>query len=499
MKKNNILLIGLAALAIGACKPNLDPVPANAGKNLDLTKYIAVGNSLTAGYADGGLYNEAIMYSYPNFIAKQFKLVGGGEFNQPFFDESQKNGSGFLKITGWNTNGTPIIANETSNLAVVNPSTGQLARYTGPNNNYGIPGLRMIEVLSAPYAQLNPFFERLLPPLTTKSYVDFVKEANATFFTLWLGNNDVLGYAIRGGDPTGINISDGLYPLSSIGAPNTISPPTAFNAATDALINALTENGAKGAVALIPDVATIPFVRFLNQQIANTTPGGFPRVTLTAAQAAALNTLYTTDFDGPGPYVPYSNPNFVAGNNFFVISIDNPYTANVREVRQMNPQTDYFLLSAQALLSNPTTGLAAGLGVARPNDGSSGIPNPPITQLPNPIPDWAVLDSDEVLQIRSFTAQYNSKLRSAADTKGLAVVDAGAIFNQIIQNNGIDGVKLNSAFISGGLFSLDGIHLTPKGYAVVANQFIKAINAKYEAKIPLIDVNSLNLRTVVFP
>lgn len=499
MKKFNILLSGVVALAIGACKPNLDPVPVTAGKNLDLSKYIAAGNSLTAGYADGGLYNDAIMYSYPNFIAKQFKLVGGGEFNQPYFDESQKNGSGFVKITGWNSNGTPIIANETNNLAVVNPVTGQLARFAGSsNNNLGIPGLRMIEVLSAPYAQLNPFFERLLPPLTTKRYVDFVKEANGTFFTLWLGNNDVLGYAIRGGDPTGINISDGLYPFSSIGAPNTISPPTAFNAAVDSLINALTANGAKGAVGLIPDVATIPFVRTLNQQIASAA-GGFPKITLTAAQATALNTLYITDLDGPGPYVPYSNPNFVAGDNYFVISVDNPYTTNVREVRQMNPQTDYFLLSAQSLLTNPTTGLAAGLGVAKPNDGSTGIPNPPVTQLPNPIPDFAVLDATEVQQIRTATTDYNTKLRSAADIKGLAVVDAATLFNQIIQNNGIDGVKINSAFISGGLFSLDGIHLTPKGYAVVANQFIKAINAKYEAKIPLIDVNSLNLRTVLFP
>lgn len=496
MKKLYLLVI--VAFLFNACKPNLDPIPVTAGKNLDLSKYVAIGNSLTAGYADGGLYNKAIMYSYPNFIAKQLQLVGGGEFYQPYFSEDKKNGSGFLKITGWNANGTPIIQNETNQLAVVSPTPLRLERYTGPNNNLGIPGLRMIEVLSAPYAQLNPFFERLLPPLTTKRYVDFVKETNGTFFTLWLGNNDVLGYAISGGDPTGIDISDGNYPFSTIFAPNTITLPLAFNAAADSLINAATANGAKGAVALIPDVATIPFVRFLNQQIANTTPGGFPKITLTASQATDLNNLYMTDFDGPGPYVPYSNPNFVAGDNYFVISIDNPYTTNVREVRQMNPQTDYLLLSAQSLLADPVNGLAGGLGVVKPNDGST-IPNPPVTQLPNPIPDWAVLDATEVSQIRFATNAYNNKLRSAADIKGLAVVDANTIFNQIIQNNGIDGVQLNSAFITGGLFSLDGIHLTPKGYAVVANQFIKAINAKYEAKIPLIDVNSLNLPTVFFP
>ena len=500
MKKTNIFLSGLAAMAFFACKPQLDKVPATAGKQLDLSKYIAVGNSLTAGYADGGLYNDAIANSYPNFIAEQFKLVGGGEFVQPYFEEAQKNGSGFVKITGWNPDRTPIIANETANLAVVNPNTGQLARYTGGSlNNFGIPGMRMLEVTVAPYSQLNPFFERLLPPLTTKKYTDFVKEANATFFSLWLGNNDVLGYVIRGGDPTGINISDGLYPLSSIGAPGTITPPPAFNANTDALIDALTANGAKGVVATIPNITNIPFVRTLNQLIANTTPGGFPKVTLTAAEAAALNALYTTDFDGPGPYVPYSNPNFVEGDNFFVISIDDPYTTNVREVRQMNPRSDFFLLSAQSLLTNPTTGLAAGLGVAKPNDGSTGI-SPSLTQfLPNPIPDAAVLDATEVAQVIFYTNQFNNKLRSAANIKGLAIVESDVAFNQIIQNNSIDGVSVNTAFISGGLFSLDGIHLTPKGYAIVANQFIKAINAKYEAKIPLIDINARNIRGVLFP
>jgi hypothetical protein len=165
----------------------------------------------------------------------------------------------------------------------------------------------------------------------------------------------------------------------------------------------------------------------------------------------------------------------------------------------MNPRSDFFLLSAQSLLTNPTTGLAAGLGVAKPNDGSTGI-SPSLTQfLPNPIPDAAVLDATEVAQVIFYTNQFNNKLRSAANIKGLAIVESDVAFNQIIQNNSIDGVSVNTAFISGGLFSLDGIHLTPKGYAIVANQFIKAINAKYEAKIPLIDINARNIRGVLFP
>jgi len=500
----NIAYAALGSLALVACNPKLEQTAISQGKNLDFSKYVSVGNSLTAGYADGGLYTEAQMYSYPNFLAGQFKLVGGGEFNQPYFSEAQKNGSGYLQITGWSATGSPVIAPVTTELAVTNPSTGQLARYEGANNNLGIPGLRMVEVTNASVAQLNPFFERLLPALTAKKYTDFVGESNPTFFTCWLGNNDVLGYATRGGDPTGLNITAG-FPVNAAGVPGTITATPLFNASVDSLINKLTANGAKGAVATIPDVATIPFVRVVNPVIAQSNGGKFPTYTLTATEAAQLNGLYTTDLDGgAGPYIPYrhvngaATPIFKEGINYFVISVDNPSTAGFREVRQMNPTTDFLLLSAQAALTNPTTGLSAGLGVKKANDGSQ-IPVGVTATLPNPIPDGYVLDATEVTDVRNATTAFNSKIRSAAQIKGLAIVDADAIFNQIIQNNGIDGVSVNTAFISGGLFSLDGVHLTPKGYAIVANQFIKAINTTYVAQVPLIDVNARNLRGVLFP
>jgi len=51
-------------------------------------------------------------------------------------------------------------------------------------------------------------------------------------------------------------------------------------------------------------------------------------------------------------------------------------------------------------------------------------------------------------------------------------------------------VPVNAAFITGGVFSLDGVHLTPRGNAIAADEFIKAINDKYGSKIPLLDVST---------
>lgn len=52
-----------------------------------------------------------------------------------------------------------------------------------------------------------------------------------------------------------------------------------------------------------------------------------------------------------------------------------------------------------------------------------------------------------------------------------------------------DGVRYNAKFVTGGAFSLDGVHLTGRGYAIIANEFIKAINSTYKSSLPQVDAN----------
>ena len=90
---------------------------------------------------------------------------------------------------------------------------------------------------------------------------------------------------------------------------------------------------------------------------------------------------------------------------------------------------------------------------------------------------------------RSYVQSYNATIKSIAAAKGLALFDAYTYLNNIKANGlVVDGVSLNSSYISGGLFSLDGVHLTPRGYAIIANEFIKAINITYNSNIPLANV-----------
>ncbi|MBD0257754.1 MAG: G-D-S-L family lipolytic protein, partial [Cytophagales bacterium] len=259
--------LGLAGAALLGCKPQLD-APAPTTGTVDFSRYVAVGNSLTAGYADNGLYRAGQLNSYPNILAGQLRLAGGAaEFRQPLFPENQANGTGYLALAGL-TNGVPTLTpvppqavrGRTTPDPLHNPPGVLLTKYTEPIDNYGIPNIRVADVNDPQFAR-NPYYERILTDAETgKTYLAKVTESNPTFFSCWLGNNDVLLYAVSGGQVP-------------------ITPPEAFNGLYNAVINSLTQNGAEGVVANIPSVTTIPFLTTLGPQVRSTlTQGGIPGI-----------------------------------------------------------------------------------------------------------------------------------------------------------------------------------------------------------------------------
>ena len=78
----NIKLLLLVSLTFVACSKKDDEVvinnssdglPLTAG-TADFSKYVAVGNSLSAGYSDGGLFIEGQKTSWTAILSDQFKL-----------------------------------------------------------------------------------------------------------------------------------------------------------------------------------------------------------------------------------------------------------------------------------------------------------------------------------------------------------------------------------------------------------------------------------------
>jgi hypothetical protein len=60
-----------------------------------------------------------------------------------------------------------------------------------------------------------------------------------------------------------------------------------------------------------------------------------------------------------------------------------------------------------------------------------------------------------------------------------------------------DGIEMSTKFVTGGAFSLDGIHMNPRGSAVAANYYIRAINEKFGSTIPEVNIGSYP--GVIFP
>jgi lysophospholipase L1-like esterase len=427
----------------------------------------------------GGLSLEGQLNSYPNLLAGQFKAVGGGDFVQPLFNANQANGSGFLKLTGFDATGNPLISFESTNTANIAGSLAAsrtlLTKYTGPTNqNLGVPGIRVADITTNGYGLnnpmgFNPYFERLLAPgaAGAVSYLQYVTAQVAaikpTFFTNWLGNNDVLGYATSGGvDP--------------------LTPAAEFTTKYNQSIDVLTAGGAKGLVATIPAVTAVPFF--------TTVP--------TAAVAAQINATPIPPALQPAIKqalgLPQTAP-LPAGLRFgFYITTG----ANVKRLATPN---DLLTLTSRAVINSPSSNptqqpLPVGIGLEIP--GAPAATAAALAAGSNALPNNFVLDADEVTAVTTRTGELNAAIVASAQRKNLAVFDANAYFNTVARNGVVINTTPNSAaFISGNLFSLDGVHPTPRGYALVANEMIKAINAKYGSSVPGVDASTY--RGVKFP
>ena len=102
-----------------------------------------------------------------------------------------------------------------------------------------------------------------------------------------------------------------------------------------------------------------------------------------------------------------------------------------------------------------------------------------------PLPDFMILTPAELATIQGRITSFNTIIDSIATNRGIPVADMFAFFNEV-EANGVmlRGEKFTTDFISGGLFSLDGVHPSSLGYFLVAREFIKTINASFGASLP---------------
>lgn len=112
---------------------------------------------------------------------------------------------------------------------------------------------------------------------------------------------------------------------------------------------------------------------------------------------------------------------------------------------------------------------------------------PPFSALPHtgePLPDAGYITPAEQAVFVQRINDYNAAIVAAAAARDIPVADITGLFNSFQGGLNFGGVALTKTFISGGIFSNDGTHLSDIGYTLFANQYIKTINAAYGTHIP---------------
>jgi|GEM_PF-67627 len=283
MKKIILSILSITTLlSVTSCNTDFDTDVADiktTNGDADFSTYVALGNSLTSGYRDGALYRDGQIESYPNIIAQQMQKAGGGSFTQPL---TPNNTGGFTNLPGFRGKLTLQVVNGTLSPVPSTP-TVVLDKLTETYNNMGVPGAKSFHLITPNYGNLsgisqgtaNPYFVRFASSPSTSVLQDAIAK-KPTFFTLWIGNNDVLSYASSGGigtDQTG-NIRPTTY------SSNDITDPNVLAASIKTILDGMKSIGAKGVIANIPNVTSIPFF---------TTVPAKPLTSLTEAQISALN------------------------------------------------------------------------------------------------------------------------------------------------------------------------------------------------------------------
>lgn len=297
------------AVLVASCgdfkKTNAVSAPSNGSVNFSV--YVAIGNSLTAGYQSGALYESAQEYSYPADIARQAG-VPSAAFQQPLISDPGIGGRmKILSLSG------PVIGTDPEGAG--SPLNLALAR---PYNNLGVPGAVLADLLyTTDFAaqadtagRNNPFFNIVLRSSQYgRNMVDQALALHPTFVSVWIGANDVLGYATKGG----------MGPAPTSGA--------TFNALYNQTMDSLLAGApnAKFVVANIPNVTAIPF--------------------------------FTT--------VPDSFPNPVTGKNVGAFIVERHHADGTLYAGLVHANSDYILLTAIDSL-NAGVGVPLPAGTGRP-------------------------------------------------------------------------------------------------------------------------------------
>lgn len=410
------LVFALAALLAGCQGPcsKIESInaPALDANGVDLSTYVAVGTSLSAGYESGGLVDRHQVHAFTALFARQIgKTV-------------QVDGQGAFTLPTVNFDGIPALL-EIKSLSplVVNNSGRTTGAPTNLAQNFayhdmGIPGAVLLDLIDTTH-----YHNTVAPVFRTNfTYFNLIQRTRGT----------VLAQALSLA-PTIMSIEYGanevLGPTTQLGVAPSAATGASFALLLTASLNAIhaTLPNTKVAVLNVPDVTSIPYF---------TT---FPAFTVST----------------------------VTGQPVPLVGADGPLQLG-----------DLILLPASALIATGTGIPAGGYNYLNPAAGSNGLK----------LPESLILRAAEVVATQTEIAKMNDAVDSVSTRPFVAKVDIHDLLVSIAANGiRIGGNLYTSDYITGGIFSLDGVHPNDLGYALMANQLIDGVNTRFGSRIPRVN------------
>ena len=411
--------VALLALALAGCgKIKAISAPGANGGRADLSVYVAMGTSISAGVQSGGLVGAHQLKAFPALFAKQIGMAG---FTQPLI--SPDGAPPLLRIVSF----SPLIISNAGRVPGLPILFGQSTAY----HDMGVPFALLLDA-----ADSTNYYGGGLPrdPAAYAAFTAIVRHRGTvlsealslspTFLTIEYGANEVLGPA-------------------SFGSGAAIMSSFEFSIRLTALMDSLALHApaAKFAIFNVPDVTSIPLV---------TT---FPPFILDASGNPLLRN------DG-SPRTLFGNegamPDSLAPNDFILL----------------------------------TAGDSMAIGVGFPVGTRSYLTGAPGNG--RPLPDRFVLSHTEAASLQGVISNYNKAIDSVATGRGGALVDLNALLKRAA-TSGVpyQGSLYTSAFITGGLFSLDGTHPNDLSQGFLANALIDAVNARFGGSIPRVDLTQV--------
>lgn len=387
---------------------------------LDAARVVAVGDGYLAGVTDGALFASAQETSVPALFVRQ--AASDSDFRQPLVADPG------LAIDDPGVGRLALLDVRPLTLAHLPRGAPLELGLDRPYDNLGVPGALLAETLVAQSASSsifgNPFYDLVLRGRGTAGQQAAQREASLVL--LWLGTSDVLTFIARGGDPAL--------------APGLPTPPVTFASVYETLVDQLLEVTDQVVLFNIPDVTRFPILRAV------------PNVVLDPATG---DTVLVTES----------------------VPVIDPVTGDVHNVQRQVPVPllgpDGSLRAVDRVTPAALPLLAQGIGVPGVVGGTGA-----------PLPDRVVIDADEIVVVRDAVLSYNEAIQRIADERRLVVVDVYGIVERMAAGGVVsDGVLLTTEWLRGQAFGLDGAYFTPKGYGVVTNLLIDAVNARYGSRL----------------